>query len=179
MKQELNMENYCNYSDDWQPYIGDYDKFEYDIRLKDGTVVENCYPNARKFNSISDEHERQSFEEKDVAEIRFSQRPRFMINEKVSSAKPAPEYLEKLEKLRQQEEQQASISTYAITNPYAPYHETVVRLYGYAANDPFYKRSKRRVGIPVEPRTEPKIGRNEICPKCDSGKKYKNCCLKK
>jgi len=26
-------------------------------------------------------------------------------------------------------------------------------------------------------RTEPKIGRNEICPKCDSGKKYKKCCI--
>lgn len=31
----------------------------------------------------------------------------------------------------------------------------------------------------IEPvRTEPKIGRNEICP-CGSGKKYKKCCLKK
>ncbi|RLI34176.1 hypothetical protein DRO66_09260 [Candidatus Bathyarchaeota archaeon] len=32
---------------------------------------------------------------------------------------------------------------------------------------------------PVEPfrRSEPRIGRNESCP-CDSGKKYKQCCLK-
>lgn len=31
----------------------------------------------------------------------------------------------------------------------------------------------------IEPvRTEPKIGRNELCP-CGSGKKYKKCCLKK
>ncbi|MDQ5929995.1 MAG: hypothetical protein QG594_1778 [Bacteroidota bacterium] len=99
------MENNCKYSDEWQPYIGDYDKFEYDIKLQDGTVVENCYPNGGKFNSISDEHERQSFDEKDVAEIRFSQRPRFMLNESVSSAQPDPEYLEKIEKLRQAEEQ--------------------------------------------------------------------------
>ena len=28
----------------------------------------------------------------------------------------------------------------------------------------------------VEVRTEPKIGRNEPCP-CDSGKKYKKCCI--
>ena len=28
----------------------------------------------------------------------------------------------------------------------------------------------------VEPRTTPKIGRNEPCP-CGSGKKHKNCCL--
>ena len=32
-------------------------------------------------------------------------------------------------------------------------------------------------GTRINPRTEPKIGRNELCP-CESGKKYKNCCLK-
>lgn len=31
----------------------------------------------------------------------------------------------------------------------------------------------------VSVRTEPKIGRNEICPSCNSGKKYKKCCLNK
>ena len=29
---------------------------------------------------------------------------------------------------------------------------------------------------PLNVRIEPKIGRNEVCPKCDSGKKYKRCC---
>jgi hypothetical protein len=43
-------DNTCNYSDEWQPYISDYDKYEYDVKLKDGTIVENCYPNAGKFN---------------------------------------------------------------------------------------------------------------------------------
>lgn len=56
-------ENNIGYSDDWQPYTGDYDKFEYDIKLIDGTVVENCYPNAGEFNSISDKHNNQSFKE--------------------------------------------------------------------------------------------------------------------
>ena len=32
-------------------------------------------------------------------------------------------------------------------------------------------------GTRIEPRTEPKVGRNELCP-CGSGKKYKRCCLK-
>ena len=31
-------------------------------------------------------------------------------------------------------------------------------------------------GRVVDVRTEPKIGRNEPCP-CDSGKKYKRCCI--
>lgn len=30
----------------------------------------------------------------------------------------------------------------------------------------------------VDVRTEPKIGRNDICPKCDSGIKFKKCCGK-
>lgn len=34
------MENTCEYSDNWQPYIGDYDKFEYDVKLKSGEVIE-------------------------------------------------------------------------------------------------------------------------------------------
>ena len=32
-------------------------------------------------------------------------------------------------------------------------------------------------GVPGNIRTEPKIGRNETCPKCDSGKKFKKCCM--
>lgn len=34
---------------------------------------------------------------------------------------------------------------------------------------------KQQRGVYVNPRTEPKIGRNEPCP-CGSGKKYKKCC---
>lgn len=29
---------------------------------------------------------------------------------------------------------------------------------------------------PLNVRIEPKIGRNEVCSKCDSGKRYKRCC---
>lgn len=34
---------------------------------------------------------------------------------------------------------------------------------------------KQQRGVYVNPRTEPKIHRNEPCP-CGSGKKYKKCC---
>ena len=46
------MENHCNYSDNWQPYIGDYDKFEYEVRHKDGTILDNWYPNAGMFQNL-------------------------------------------------------------------------------------------------------------------------------
>ena len=91
------MENNCNYSDNWQPYINDYDKFEYDVKLKDGTIIENCYPNGGKFNSISDLHSEQSFDESEVLEIRFSENPRFGINENVSAI-PQYEYLDRVNK---------------------------------------------------------------------------------
>jgi len=77
-------DNTCNYSDEWQPYISDYDKYEYDVKLKDGTIVENCYPNAGKFNSISEAHDKMSFDGSGVVEIRFSERPRFGLNAGVS-----------------------------------------------------------------------------------------------
>jgi uncharacterized protein YecA (UPF0149 family) len=40
----------------------------------------------------------------------------------------------------------------------------------------FMPRFKSQRGVSVDVRTEPKIGRNEICPKCESGLKYKRCC---
>lgn len=36
---------------------------------------------------------------------------------------------------------------------------------------------KANTGTTIHVRTEPKIGRNVICPKCESGLKYKNCCM--
>jgi len=79
------MDNNCGYSDNWQPYIGDYDKFEYDIKLKDGRIIENCYPNAGLFNSIAPKYDGQAFAEELVEEIRFSQTPRYCINDGVSN----------------------------------------------------------------------------------------------
>ena len=45
-------ENSCGYSTEWQEYRNCYDKNEYDIRLKDGRVRTNCYPNGGRFFSI-------------------------------------------------------------------------------------------------------------------------------
>ena len=39
----------------------------------------------------------------------------------------------------------------------------------------FAPRSKSNKGELISVRTEPKIGRNQLCP-CGSGKKYKFCC---
>jgi len=35
----------------WQEYLGDYEKQEYDIRLFDGTIYHNCWPNAGFFHT--------------------------------------------------------------------------------------------------------------------------------
>lgn len=82
------MENTCNYSDNWQPYINDYDKFEYDVKMKGGTIVENCYPNDGWFNS----QHGIKVHESQVAEIRFSQKPKMYINDFVSKVVVALNY---------------------------------------------------------------------------------------
>lgn len=38
--------------DDWQPYNGDYEKRWYDIRLKGGAILKDCYPNAGFFHPL-------------------------------------------------------------------------------------------------------------------------------
>lgn len=143
------MKNSCNYSDEWQPYIGDYNKHEYDIKLHDGTIVENCYPNGGNFNSISDEHDQQSFDESLVAEIRFSQSPRFGINDGVSSI-PQYEWLDK------QINKVPPIEPILIDSQQSP-------------RFPLWRNH-------TEPIRVVKIGRNELC-SCGSGKKSKKCCL--
>jgi hypothetical protein len=70
-----------NYNFDWQPYT-EYEKQEYDIKLKDGRVVFNCYPNAGKFHSHCHKYNGQVFEESEVAEIRLSHIPIWNINGK-------------------------------------------------------------------------------------------------
>jgi len=84
-------DNTCNYSDEYQPYTGDYDKFEYDVKLKDGTVLTNCYPNAGKFNVLDSDV---SCEETDVEEIRFSNEPMSTLNIEVSRFIPKYEPVE-------------------------------------------------------------------------------------
>lgn len=151
------MTNDCNYSDNWQPYIGDYDKFEYDIKLYDGTIVESCYPNAQKFTSFSKDHQGQVFEENDIAEIRFTHNRVLMLDNPFTEIGlppfPAEEYKRELEKV------------YELANPYA-------NLDMYPA---LTKRQQFQVIEPV--RSTPKVLPNEPCP-CGSGKKFKKCCRK-
>lgn len=161
-------ENTCNYSDEWQNYIGDYDKFEYDIELKDGTIVENCYSNGGNFHSISEEHDGQSFNEDLVNKIRFSQKPKYGINYGVSKA-DQDKYLDEAmsknrDKIEAYERFAGMANDFSLINPYINYHGCTL---------PNLKPSRGKI-VPV--RTEPKIGRNEPCP-CNSGKKFKKCCI--
>lgn len=176
------MKNTCNYSDEWQPYIGDYDKYEYDIKLKDGTLIENCYPNGGLFNSISDEHDTQAFDEKEVVEIRFSQRPRYGINDSVSKIKFEETEYGKAQNERINERVKsrgdggvgmASLLTMATMDTvYEPYLvDNPKNTKGYTG-----QASRKVRGKITDIRTEPKIDRNSPCA-CGSGLKYKKCCI--
>jgi hypothetical protein len=175
-------ENTCNYSDEWQPYIGDYDKYEYDIKLKDGTIVENCYPNAGAFHSISDNHNGQSFAKSLVSEIRFSQKQRYMINpDEITNAPIDEEYFNR------ESSENKKVATIGKGNTgkllgilaagVAMYTDTMTITNSYSGLDVPYIRASKYKEVPV--RTEPKIPRNAVCPKCDSGLKYKKCCINK
>jgi hypothetical protein len=151
------MENTMNYSDEWQPYLGNYDKFEYDIKLKDGTVVENCYPNAGKFNSVSDEHDGQFFNEELVSEIRFSNTPRYGLNSRVSNI-PQYEWLDK-----RMEERKLKEETFMVTDHYLKFRDNIYTDWANYPKPPQYKRDV------------PKVHNNDLC-SCGSGKKFKKCC---
>lgn len=43
--------------DEFEDYPGDYEKICYDIQLKDGRVIENCYPNAGHFIELKTSHD--------------------------------------------------------------------------------------------------------------------------
>lgn len=36
----------------WTIYTGEYLKQEYDIKLNDGTIIKNCWPNAGYFHEL-------------------------------------------------------------------------------------------------------------------------------
>lgn len=69
------------YTKEWQNYDHDYgyDKQEYDIQLKNGRVILNCYPNAGKFNSFND-YTKGEYQEKNIHHIRLSENPVLDIN---------------------------------------------------------------------------------------------------
>ena len=196
------MENTNNYSDNWQPYTGDYDKFEYDIKLADGTIVENCYPNKDKFIDLLNETYIIDAISTQIDEIRFSNKPCTELNWFVSpickiylETNP-PELIindkEDEELVKRQEENRKkrvvgiiNAATMAIM-PFVQSHD----MYEYKINtEPTTKRQVnqklRNVGknssgwysrpITDKEKEQSTIGRNEPCP-CGSGKKFKKCC---
>lgn len=167
------MENTNNYSDDWQQYTGDYDKFEYDIILKDGTLVTNCFPNARKFLSFSEEHERQSFSEDLVDKIRFTQSPKIVLENDHSQA-----YQEFMNNLNL-----SGLDLITYFESFKTLKQIVNEDIMYDTNQhywqdlslpPVHKKFYERGHTYIKPEVE--INRNDICP-CNSGKKYKKCCM--
>lgn len=88
-------ENSMGYSDEWQLYKGDYDKFEYDIKLSDDKIIENCYPNGGDFTPLeSNDH----YNGKSVKEIRFSNNPKSYLN--ISVSKICEEHYKKQDKMK-------------------------------------------------------------------------------
>lgn len=175
-------DNENNYSDNWQPYTGDYDKFEYDIKLHDGTIIPHCYPNARKFNSFTLETQTP---ESEVAEIKFSEKPVTELNWYVSPQ--CKEWLlsdeakaQEMYGVREAEEEKRKAHVGGRKMGALSAMMTAVGGFGYMAYldyGYFPKSSGKKIrGTIVGVRTEPKISRNEKCP-CGSGQKYKKCCL--
>lgn len=81
------------------------------------------------------------------------------LNHKVSNAEMDIEYKKRTEAKHFQNTEEV----YQFSNPYKDYAHFL----------PKSVVSKYKT-VPV--RTQPKIGRNEICPKCESGLKFKRCC---
>lgn len=83
------MDNTCNYSDNWQPYTGEYDKFEYDIETRTGELLTNCYPNADWFGQLDSTTRVHASQ---VKRIRFANKPKTILNLDVSDIKPKFKY---------------------------------------------------------------------------------------
>jgi hypothetical protein len=141
--------------DEWIPYI-EYEKGECDIKLKDGTIVYHCWPNAGKFNPLCSDMD--EIMEEDVAEIMYR---KYYVNDLCKSdcngdgGKSEIEFVENKPDSYSQE----------MINKFIDMNEHLLW-----SNFPMKERR------PPFVRVEPKIGRNEIC-SCGSGKKYKKCCI--
>lgn len=152
--------------DEWLPYTK-YEKSACDIKLKDGTIIYHCYPNAGEFNPMcSDSIE--PIPEEEVNEIMYRKYYLDGICEKnhhnCNNIKGKSALTPDVSEL-------------------APYEKEIKR----AAKNPNKYRlteggkalmSDMKRGKKVAVRTEPKIQRNEPCP-CGSGLKYKKCCINK
>ena len=60
---------------DWTKYKGEYEKEEYDIRLKDGTELGPCWPNAGNFNLL--DNSGKVIDDSQVTHFRISKNPSY------------------------------------------------------------------------------------------------------
>jgi hypothetical protein len=143
--------------DEWIPYI-DYEKAECDVKLKDGTIVYHCWPNAGKFNPLCSSTI-DFVPEELVVEIRYRRYyPDNLCKSNCNGDNPKGDRDLQLVDLI---EPNKEINLDALTD-WKSYSDTTY------SNIPMYN--------PPFIREEPKVQRNEPCP-CNSGKKYKKCCI--
>jgi len=140
----------------WLPYNGDYEKNECDIKMKDGTILKHFYPNAGMFHACCDLQGTQfeAVNSDDVTEIMYRNYYLESLCDKEGNCCNGLPRVKKSD-------------TYIFSNPYDIHAQGLSHYY--PNNGPTATHSVR---------TEPKIGRNEPCP-CNSGKKYKKCCVNK
>jgi hypothetical protein len=149
---------------EWIPYI-DYEKAECDVKLKDGTIIYHCWPNAGKFNPLYSSTI-DFVAEEDVVEIRYRRYyPDDLCKSNCNGDNPNGDRELKLTDFI---EPNKEINLDDLTD-WDIYDSTTW------SNFPMKQHT---VNDPPFVREEPKIQRNEVCP-CNSGKKYKKCCINK
>ncbi len=145
--------------DEWIPYV-DYEKAECDVKLKDGTIVYHCWPNAGKFNPLCSSTI-DFIEEKVVVEIRYRRYyPDNLCKSNCNGDNPKGDRDLRLVDLIEPN-RELDLDELTDWNSYSDTTWSNIPMY----NPPFV-------------REEPKTQRNELCP-CTSGKKYKKCCINK
>jgi hypothetical protein len=141
---------------EWIPYT-DYEKAECDVKLKDGTIVYHCWPNAGKFNPLCSDMD--EVLEEDVAEIMYR---KYYVQDlcKGNCNGDNPE-----------SEREQVFGMGNVMNDADSYLD-------WKTHDNDFTWSNFPMRQPTLPfvRQEPKVQRNETCT-CGSGKKYKKCCI--
>lgn len=177
-----------NYTNEYSPYLGDYNKNEYDIILKDGREVLNCYPNAGLFIS----YEKVKHSEESVDQIRLSLYGKWGTNdfypdgvkewqhEEVTLEPGDIVLIDKPDRSNQIPED-ADWASFP-ENVGVEFHTDMMKYLQNTYQDwnslglSFLNQVKKNPLL--KPLTEQKyqVARNEKCP-CESGKKFKNCCM--
>jgi hypothetical protein len=141
--------------DEWIPYT-DYEKGECDVKLKDGTIVYHCWPNAGKFNPLCSDMD--EVLEEDIVEIMYR---KYYVQDLCKGCCNGGEPRSEIDFIENEPDEysQAMIDKYIDINEHL-----------------LWSNFPMREHTPPFVRAEPKIGRNETCP-CGSGKKYKKCCI--